>query len=62
MALAMTMKLEEDNRERKGLLSRRLHPFTVEWKWETQRPYHGSLSDGTKTVDEDVAGHIHWWA
>lgn len=25
-------------------------------------PYHGGFSDGAKTVDEDVAGHIHRWA
>ena len=24
--------------------------------------YHGSLGDGAKTVDEDIAGHIHRWA
>lgn len=59
VALTMTMKLGEDSRGRKDFLLGRLLPFILEWKWETGRPYHGSLSDRAKTVDEDVAGHIH---
>lgn len=59
MGLAMTMKLGEDSIGRKGLLSGGLLPFTPEWKWGMERPYHGSLGDRAETVDEDVAGHVH---
>lgn len=60
MALAMTLKQGKDGRGETGLLSGGLLPFTLERKGGgMEMLYHGSLGDGAKTVDENVAGHIH---
>lgn len=62
MALAMSTKQGKNDRRMKDSISGGLPINTRMEAGNRKTPYHSSLGDRAKTVDEDVASHVHRWA